>query len=47
MDTPSPFSLAAAVLTAPSERVREQAALELAERIMAQLEKPPVVVPDG
>lgn len=57
MDMPSPLSLAAAVLTAPgwvrvgisapSERVREQAALELAERIVARMEAPPVIVPDG
>lgn len=56
MATPSPLALAAAVLTAPgwvrlgmvgpSPRLREEAALALANRIVDQLEQPQVVVPD-
>lgn len=57
MDMPSPLALAAAVLTAPgwvrvgiaapSERVREEAALALATRIVDGMEKPVAIVPDG
>ncbi|WP_308462169.1 DUF6771 family protein [Sphingomonas citri] len=57
MDTPSPQALASAVLiapgwvrvgiAAPSPRLREEAALALANRIVDRLEKPQVVVPDG
>lgn len=57
MDTPSPLALAAAVLTAPgwvrvgiaapNERVREEAALALAARIVDTLDAPVVIVPDG
>ncbi len=57
MDTPSPLTLAAAVLSAPgwvrggiaapSERVREEAALALATRIVDSLERPVAIVPDG
>ena len=57
MDMPSPLSLAAAVLTAPgwvrvgiaapSKRVREEAALALATRIVERLEKPVPIVPDA
>lgn len=57
MDTPSPLALAAAVLTAPgwvrvgiaapSERVREEAALALATRIVDSLDAPIAIVPDG
>lgn len=57
MNAPSPLALAAAVLTAPgwvrvgiaapSERVREEAALALATRIVDSLDAPVVIVPDG
>lgn len=57
MNTPSPLALAAAVLTAPgwvrvgiaapSERIREEAALALATRIVDSLDAPVVIVPEG
>jgi len=57
MDTPSPSALASAVLTAPgwvrvgiaarSPRLREEAALALAKRIVERLEQPQVVALEG
>ncbi|UVO49656.1 hypothetical protein M0208_03700 [Sphingomonas sp. SUN019] len=57
MDMPSPFMLAQMVLsapgwarvgiTAPDERLREEAALELGTLIADRLERPFVIVPDG
>lgn len=57
MGTPSPLALADAVLTAPgwvrvgiaapSERIREEAALALATRIVDSLDTPVAIVPDG
>ena len=57
MDSPSPLTLASMVLsapgwvrvgiTAPSERLRQEAALELAVLIVEGMEKPVTIVPDG
>lgn len=57
MNTPSPLALPSAVLTAPgwvsvgiaapSPRLREEAALALANRIVERLEAPVAIVPDG
>ena len=57
MNTPSPFVIASAVLTAPgwvrvritapSARLREEAALALADRIMDCVETPPTMVSEG
>lgn len=57
MDTPSPLTLASMVLsapgwvrvgiTAPSERLRQEAALEMALRIVEGMEKPVTIVPEG
>lgn len=58
MDTPSPLILAAMILhapgwcrigiTAPDERMREEAALELgAFLIDRMIDAPPVIVPEG
>ena len=57
MDTPSPLALASMILTAPGwcrvgitapiERIRQEAALELATTIMGGLNKPVAIVPEG
>lgn len=57
MDTPSPLTLASMILTAPGwvrvgitapvERIRQEAALELATVIVAGMDKSAVTVPDG
>ena len=57
MDTPSPFTLAAMVLSAPgwvrvgiaapSERMREAAALELGALIAERIERPVTIAPEG